>query len=51
MKNRQKRQEETERKVKILKEVVDRNKLKNSGISIDEMVEFLLEKNIEVKYV
>lgn len=33
-----------EQKVKVLKEVVDRNKLRNSGDSIDKMVE-LLEKN------
>lgn len=37
-------------KVDILKEVVQRNKLRNKGESIDTMVAFLQAKGIEARY-
>lgn len=40
-----------EQKVKVLKEIVDRNKLRNSGDSIDKMVELLEKNSIEIDYV
>lgn len=39
-----------EQEIKVLKEVVDRNKLRNSGDSIDKMVELLQKNNIEIDY-
>ena len=44
-----KKDKEMQKKVKILKEVVNRNKLKDSGVtSIDTMVEVLKQNNITI---
>lgn len=45
------REKERNEKTKILKEIVCRNKLKNSGTNIDKMVEFLIQQGIEARYV
>lgn len=37
-------------KVEVLKEVVNRNKIRNNGTSIDKMVSFLRVEGIEAKY-
>lgn len=37
-------------KIEVLKEVVNRNKLRNSGTSIDKMVAFLRAEGIEARY-
>ena len=39
-----------ENKVKVLQEVVERNKLKDSGNNIDEMVQFLRDNGIAARY-
>lgn len=38
-----------ELKVKMLKSVVDRNKLKNSGYNINQMIKYLENHGIEAK--
>ena len=44
------KQQQIQKKVKNMNVVVNRNKLRNSGSSIDKMVELIKSKNISINY-
>lgn len=45
-----KKQQRLQNKVENMNDVVNRNKLKNSGISIDKMVALIQSKGISINY-
>ena len=38
------------KEVAVLNQIVNRNKLRNSGYSIDKMIDYLKEKGIKISY-